>query len=392
MACAWVQLVAQNITPPTCPESSCISDICLIDLPQAEWLLIYGANGYQACACPTPPSPATGSTVDRIRARRTLYLNNWRQFVQNNMTVAPIGDCSNSYRALVNWDGEVNVLTGLCDVDRRLLIMFDSIQRWDLGPQFQLAIQESACGMHFPRFVPQDSALGEVSPDRLRLTFPRRFLDDVNTRDELLLFMLLHEIGHGVRATDNSLLADDWAARVGLAMYHQSYWTPEFASAYLDRVIAQLTSYMRSQESGDAFGRASPQNINGEEYPQLSCRTHAIRGGYLAPMDASCNTYPAACFDNRLQANEDSLVRTTYQARPCEQERRPPLGEEIVKPEWLLDLNEMCERHPWICDRRKSPGIEPERVRRAIRVNTRRLQQAFEREKRPSGVPGNKRP
>lgn len=380
--CTWVQLVAQPPPLPACPQSSCISDICSNELLETDWILTYGANGYQACACPPLPSIPTGGMADRIRARRTLYHTNWQRFFQNSANVTPIENCSDSYRFQVDYGGTKTEFNALCDVDRRLLVMFDSIQGWNSIPKFGLLVHQSPCDLHFPRFMPADSTFG----GNIFITIPRRFLDDVNTGDELLLFVLLHEIGHGVRATWNSQLADDWAARVGMPMYHQANWTPEFASAYLDKVITQLTGYMRSQELPDVFGRASEQRSNGEEYPNLDCRAHSIRGGYLAPADGNCNHYPTACFENRLIEQEE-IVATAYLARPCESNAIRPYIEEIAKPQWLLDLGTLCKRHPWVCDRMQASGVDAEKVSRAIRANTRRLQEALDREKRSIAMP-----
>ncbi|MBK8950958.1 MAG: hypothetical protein IPM68_19475 [Flavobacteriales bacterium] len=241
-----------------------------------------------------------------------------------------------------------------------------------------MALHDAPCGTHFPRFVPVYGNLGDASPDSILLTVPRRLLDDANTGSELLLFMLLHEVGHGVRGTFNSLQADDWAARVGLALYYKEQWTPDFAAGFLERVISQLTAYMASQELPEIFGRASPALNEGEEYPLLGCRAKAIRGGYLAPTSGTCNEYGETCFANRLEGDEESLVRTYFVSRQCKIEAAP-ITDEIPTRAILFELKALCKRYPELCGR---PSIHPGRIRREVRVKFRSLEDSLERELR----------
>lgn len=375
-----VQVHAQNVARGSCPESECVRQICLTDLPDVEWILTYSATeGYRQCACPPVPASPGGGTVDLLMRRKNLYLANWNYFSQNLVTDASTEQCTAGYRLLVSFEGATREGGTLCTLDTLLLGMFRTIQSWGLTPQLQLAIHDVPCGMHFPRFVAMGQGLEEELPDslpdRLQLTFPRRLLDDNNTGKELLLFLLLHEIGHGVRGTFNSLLADDWAARVGPALYYKEQWTPEFARGFLEKVGSQLLAYMGSQELPEFFGRASPMSDGGEEYPSIASRLYNIRGGYLAPLDGGCNSYEETAFTNRLEEGT-RVLGNSYVARRCYPQ---PVSPEMEVPErvMLKALQDMCDRYPFLCNR---PGIERGRVKRGIRVNASQLLDALQRE------------
>ncbi len=380
---------AQPLSFPEPTTTDCVAVICQLELPEATWLLTYSdEQGYGTCDCPPAAGNASGLTTDPNLRRRQQYSANWTVFASRVMRMAPTEGCPDeNVRVRRDWAGTTTASgSQLCQRDEVLLQMFDSVRTMDLAAQFQLSIQEAACEMHFPRFFSSDEKLVPYGRNRLTLTFPRRFLDDASVGDELLLFMLLHEVGHGTRGSEQSLPADDWAARVGAALYFKERWTPAFAMSFLNQVVTQLAAFVSSQERAEFMGRPSPEDNEGEEYPALGCRLNLIRGAYLNPSNGLCNSYGAPCFSNRLTGHEGSIVRGSYNERSCSPTPRPI--NDLPEKKMLSLLEDLCARYPALCDR---PSIDPVRVKRGIRVNARQLLDALRKEHdlrpRPSNPP-----
>ncbi|MBK7945240.1 MAG: hypothetical protein IPJ85_08020 [Flavobacteriales bacterium] len=210
---------------------------------------------------------------------------------------------------------------------------------------------------------------GEVRTELLQenwlfVSVPRELLWHSEMSYELLAFMILHELGHGMdtRATAGSLaseaLADHWAAHVALP----AMFGVQAAASMRMRIARDFEAYLRTIYTSGTFNRASGPRSYVDAYPAMSCRIEGIRYPFYLDRDSLIvNGYPSECWHsttgpiNNASSSWQSgscmsgLNCISYQAsRMCSD---PRLAQTIESPvtRYVEGLFSLCATRPDLC-------------------------------------------
>ncbi len=103
---------------------------------------------------------------------------------------------------------------------------------------------------------------------------PRKLLWAEAMSDELLVFMLLHEMGHALQVPESELNADWWAMNIGLP----GFYGQERAANLRDGLADSFKEYCRSVYTSSTYAHSSCTRDSVDFYPNLECRLRGIRG------------------------------------------------------------------------------------------------------------------
>lgn len=191
------------------------------------------------------------------------------------------------------------------------------------------------------------------------INVPSSFLRHPDVEEHLIAFLLLHEIGHGVKfregeETNCEPEADAWAAEVGFNMvYGDTY------GEAITAVIDQLQGYYEAIYNDDVvelpFSDGPPRCLN--EYPKLSCRKDLIAG--VSSADLVTYLEDEDCWEGEVTPGSTALRsdRTMRCGDDC------GFRSSIVGPYVVVDY--FCYRHPELCIksiRMKEPILWPPSV------------------------------
>lgn len=269
----------------------------------------------------------------------------------------------------VNWDSGYKV----CAMHRSLACMVNKLTRsgfYSISTlRFNIEAQDGA--LAFPGTA--SSPLNDTTTF-IRITVPNRFIRSEATGNELLLFMLLHEWGHGAATANvndygsNEYAADMWAVHEGLPTYFGQAW-PIIRDRFLDQVADQLKAHLLSQFVGDDGMLATDITAQGDQYPELECRIAGIRGERvpLVQRTLGYEGYPGYCWDDAIQGIP--RFNRFYVAKACEDEGtglgdsctvRFDLGTNPDKRRiWADELENICAYRPELCDSNGSLKAPP---------------------------------
>ncbi|MBK9148018.1 MAG: hypothetical protein IPM12_09420 [Flavobacteriales bacterium] len=208
--------------------------------------------------------------------------------------------------------------------------------------------------------------------------------------DELLVFMLLHEMGHALDDSEpeqmmaSELMSDHWATSVGLT----AYYGDERAAELRPRIAQDFREYHKDIYTLETFDRSSCETGRLNDYPRLACRLECIRDPqWAASVRGSGFTFPDSCWSTRPCGPRFNPAREWARGdcyRADEGGGNPLVG----VSERLESLNELhgdldgkfCERRPELCGLK-----QPERNKqlaaeiRYLRMRERRIESPLDR-------------
>lgn len=304
--------------------------LCREVLPSNNTVLMKDGNGgFCTCRCTELELMPYKQVMDLKAARDSANASNLLRYAQTRKPMVYSNTASPYVVALDEDTVPYTDMSGLCVYDVMLVRTMQDIEERgvvDLDG-FELGLlADIDAGGNYPVMSPGRPGGGVEGG----LTVPRRFVLDPAVRWELMLFMLLHELGHGVNYEQEGVYvseyeADMWAVNEGL---------PEFFDHDLARVQAlrlaaadQLHNYFISVHTSAAEPFSSvrstaaidyPMNV----YPMLQCRLDSIRYGVLLeerPDDPFLG-YPGSCWENP-HASFPQNDKLAVQKR-CDDERR----------------------------------------------------------------------
>lgn len=379
LALAWpCRAVAQPPCPEKVEQSVVVQRLCNAVLPgNFKVLMKAGNGGFCACRCKELELMPYKRVMDLKAARDSAYAINLRRFAQTRKPMV-YSTSSNPYVVVLDEDTTPDRdPSDLCVYDAMLVRTMQDIEERgvvDLDG-FELGLLAArASGENYPVMSPGSPGGGVEGG----LTVPRRFVLDPAVGSSLMLFMLLHELGHGVNYERNGVFvseyeADMWAVNVGLPLYFANDPNadhdddPEQVRAVRSAAAEQLHNYFLSVHTSAAEPFSSmriteaidyPMNV----YPMLQCRLDSIRYGILLeeqPGDPNLG-YPGACWENPQATfpQNDKLATQKSCDEPPQQVRTPcekyP-GACVVRAEvdtlmqWWNMLMDKCTMRPDLC-------------------------------------------
>ncbi|MBK8227083.1 MAG: hypothetical protein IPK70_07890 [Flavobacteriales bacterium] len=234
------------------------------------------------------------------------------------------------------------------------------------------------------------------SEDWLLIEIPRPLLWHPGMSYELLAFMLLHEIGHGleasatVRSFCSEALADHWAAHVALPALYGA----EAAAGMRIRIARQFESYLRSvyTEASHARSTCSREAVKG--YPAMDCRIQGILDPLFMDRNAMTeNDYPDSCWSSPecepvvndsavwpSGACTNGLNCIAYESHLLCNDPRLELTVESAAASFIEDLFSLCATRPDICSQKQRQSgkgnttvMDARRLERMLRRARKRL-------------------
>lgn len=106
------------------------------------------------------------------------------------------------------------------------------------------------------------------------INIPRKLLWVEAMSDELLTFMILHEMGHALKLPESELNADWWAVNVGLP----GFYGEERAFELRQEIAASFSAYCNFVYTQETYNRSSCTKDSVDSYPVLDCRMSGISG------------------------------------------------------------------------------------------------------------------
>ena len=191
------------------------------------------------------------------------------------------------------------------------------------------------------------------------IRIPAPLLWSPHMTDELLVFMLLHEMGHALDDSEpeqvmaSELMSDHWATSIGLSAYYG-----DERAAELRPLIAQaFREYHKDIYTLETFDRSSCETGRLNDYPRLACRLECIRDPqWAASVRGSGFTYPDSCWSTQQCGPVFDPVQEWVRGN-CfladEHTQSPLLGVEdrlasLTDAQRRLDRN-LCRARPEIC-------------------------------------------
>ncbi len=159
-----------------------------------------------------------------------------------------------------------------------------------------------------------------TTDDRSRILavicIPEAFVRDASVGQELVTFILLHEVHHIFNyLTSTEHDADRWAISTGLFLYNGHYRQTE---DYVNAVVRQLEAYYISQINEEDYALATASSDYGLNcYPELLCRTEYIKNPFALGLDGNPTIlgYSGKCWNRRVaeehRAREPMPLRYT---------------------------------------------------------------------------------
>ncbi len=139
---------------------------------------------------------------------------------------------------------------------------------------FQLALPGEGGNEPFMDIHHRSSNIMGEQFDWWVVDIPREVLWVSEMSDDLLVFMLLHEMGHAVQLPETELNADWWAMNVGLPGYYG-----EERAAELRLPIAEaFRAYCMAVYTDETFSKSTCTIDHVDQYPSLECRMRGIAG------------------------------------------------------------------------------------------------------------------
>lgn len=359
MALGLLAVLAQPLRAvalPSCPEqverSAIARRLCREVSPSHRRVLMKDSEiGFCSCRCSELEQMTFGQVMDMRTAGDSSNAANLRRFaglpepVTFNSTGSP-------YLLHLGEDTiPMGVLSHLCAYDRMLVKTIKAISDQNVVDLdgFTLELMSQRQNDQFYPVISPGIPGGAVDGT---LNVPRRFVADPAVRWELMLFMLLHELGHGVNYEQQGVFvseyeADMWAVNVGLPRFLDDGDGQE--EGELERALAvrmgaadQLRKYFISVHSEEALPYSIALNTNAIGYPAgmypvLECRLDSIRGGILReePQGDAYLGYPSTCW-------------AEPQASLPQRNNLPIYKECEPNPE----LMDPCEKYPGSCELR----------------------------------------
>lgn len=332
LAMAMVPAMGQKLPP--CPEgfeeSKAVLALCQEALPANGLLLQDGSGDHCTCRCMELLGKPTAVLDTLRRARNERYVQNARMYhARNASTTTSTSEKPWSYEVTMTHcslqvnDGD----RAACAVDDQVLDILRALSCLSLVHLQAVTVRIRGEENSFPtyRSVQQSSN----DPPQWRIELPARFLDDPAVGDELIRFMILHEIGHTVRNEENEYAADDWAARVALPEYFGGDWTGPLGANHLERVNGQLANFMRSIYP-EEWDHASNCTLAINCYPRLACRCAGINGAFVhqLPNQRFVQGYPTLPWNCWTPTASFALAQPIPEpSEPCAQTLPGPVAE-----------------------------------------------------------------
>ncbi len=358
-----------------------VDRVCMETLPYDARVHFRTANGGTCyCTCDTLINK-TVKEIDELRVvRARRYAHNIRKFSEQvgdsivrgapGKAMRPPDDrCSSDLVEVAEGMERCGVLT--CDADDRLDKVLSRISASGFS-------RPSSILSFFVNFYPDADECGELfpwkqgfscapdAPDNAvcpNIHVPSSFIRHPAVGEELLMFMILHEIGHGVADEETAFQnceanADAWAIEVGFnAVYGEGL------GEAVDLLVDQFDKFYRDIFTSSTVEQAK---VNGGQfcygsYPALRCRTNMIQ--QVASVETPMELERLGEFvQEYLTANNcwEPLGGPTFDpAAEVHCGDCPDLV--IVDPWWYHDLwfpdnirldqriLHMCEIHPCLC-------------------------------------------
>lgn len=198
------------------------------------------------------------------------------------------------------------------------------------------------------------------------INVPSAFLRHPEVDEHLIAFLLLHEIGHGVKFREGEDTqcepeADVWAAEVGFNMvYGDTY------GEAITAVLEQLQAFYEAVYDPDVvelpFSDGPPRCLN--EYPKLACRKGLIDGASSAEM----TTYlgDEKCWEGEVDLGAGDLRDDRIMRCGEDCGDRKLVGPFVVIHHFCSIHPELCIEEPWYKEPRlwphpvPHPGFPPE--------------------------------
>ncbi len=313
---------------PTCQIPMCSSPgvvrLCAEALPEnANLLLAQKSGAYCTCECPGILARTFSQVLQDRNTRDSADYERARYHMRSGARAGSARSAGNGPIARIDASGYVTwYSTDTCAYDRNVV---DVVRRlFDLGlfkvsHSSAVTIESSDDIGPFPMVsYAENTSGGSGMVTSIQLAIPRRLLRDATVKEELLVFILLHEWGHAARNDDLEYSADEWATYVGMPKYYGWRWM--LGRAMRDQVIAQLEDYYRSVIIAEDVPRASDTTLRDPDtYAELACRLNGIKGMYVAGQEnpGMAFGYPADCWDDAVVGNHH-LRSTPYAARRCD--------------------------------------------------------------------------
>jgi len=198
--------------------------------------------------------------------------------------------------------------------------------------------------------------------------------------EELLVFLLLHELGHSLRSQEQETeyFADRWAVEEGLPAYYGT----ERAMDLLPVIVNQFENYNRMEFTPETYGFSSSSTGPINRYPNLNCRLIGILSGFRSSwVGEMIHGYPAHCWNNTTgHGPVIDPLRPWARVGCCEEdihENSMPdhatLQEEQTKAWRALDIDQLCKEDEQYCD--LDPNKAQALFRSQVKQYDRRLKQ-----------------
>ncbi|MBK9196750.1 MAG: hypothetical protein IPO17_17555 [Flavobacteriales bacterium] len=346
-----LRAVAQPPCSANVEQSAIAKRLCREVLPSNYTVLMKDGNGgLCSCRCTELELMPYKQVMDLKAARDSANASNLRRYAQTRKPMV-YSNTASPYVVALDEDTVPNTdMSGLCVYDVMLVRTMQRIAERgvvDLDG-FELGLLAAIdAGDNYPVMSPGRPGGGVEG----MLTVPRRFVVDPAVRWELMLFMLLHELGHGVNYEQDGKYvseyeADMWAVNVGLPLFFTNENDDDHeddpAEVLAIRLAAadQLHNYFISVHTSAAEQYSSvrdetaigyPMNV----YPMLQCRLDSIRYGVLLeeqPDDPYLG-YPGSCWENP-HASFPQNGKLAWQ-KLCDDQRRKKTP---------------CEKYPGACE------------------------------------------
>lgn len=235
-----------------------------------------------------------------------------------------------------------------CEEEGRLLRIIENIGqlpgiRPELSRRFRFAVDPT---------MPSPAIRIYFGDEVNTVWIPKRLLHSPLMSDELLVFLILHELGHdlgdpfvGQQSSDGTIpefMADRWAIMEGLP----AYYSTDLAIAMIPMIAHDFEMYRRSMYTPETVERSTCDPKPLGEYPTQECRLHGITNGVWPEVDPAdlIQGYPADCWSPRGACGLSALdITNPNDTLCCEQQQFPLItiimGEYVLTEEWRALMN-----------------------------------------------------
>lgn len=333
-----------------------IERVCLRALPMSGFVLVPAdGGGWMKCECLTLRKKSLTEldsmraardsvTMDRLKQRKAVPAESpGKMEPLPSLTFRDIPFVYSTLDERIQYRSYME-----CEEERRLLRIVENIGQLpgissQLTRRFRIGVDPNMTG---PRIEFQSGV------DQNTVFIPKRLLYSPLMSDELLVFLILHELGHdlgdpfvGQEAPDGMIpefMADRWAVTEGLP----AYYSTDLAIALIPMIASDFKAYRESMYDPLTVERSSCDPAPYDSYPTQDCRLHGITNGVwpeVDPLDL-LHGYPSYCWSPAHACGFRALdITNPNDTLCCEQEPFPVLifNETSVSftPEWQALLN-----------------------------------------------------